>query len=229
MLQHGGEDGAAIDSADLWLTTAFRVRHHPQHVAPLIDDAGNIAQCAVRVHIGRDFSVRRGIAEQDAVLSLQVGDGVRIREIVAISVRDGHAQHIAFLCERRKPTVRRFHAEVCPLAAVLEVGVSEQGARQESGLTQHLKSIADADDGLALVRHASDAVHHRRELGYRSRPEVITMCEASREYCEVIVGEIALRMPDVVCVHFEDVREDVVAINIAPRAGEDNNGTARGR
>ena len=54
--QHGGEDCLTIDAADLRLAAAFRVRHHAEDVAALIDDAGDVVERAVGVGIGCDVS-----------------------------------------------------------------------------------------------------------------------------------------------------------------------------
>ena len=97
--QHGGEDGAAIDTADLRLAAALRVGHHAEHVAPLVDDAGDVGERAVGVGFGGDFAFGSRITEEDAVIALQLGDGVRVGEVVAVAVGDGDAEDIGLPCQ----------------------------------------------------------------------------------------------------------------------------------
>ena len=91
------------------------------------------------------------------------------------------------------------------MASVLEVGVAEEGAGQQLRFAEDLEAVADTYHGLALVSHASDAVHDGGEAGYRAGAKVVAVCKAAGEDGEIVVGEVALRVPDVVGIGVEDV------------------------
>ena len=112
------------------------------------------------------------------------------------------------------------------MAAVLEVGVAEEGAGEELGFAEDLEAVADAYDGLAFFGHAADAVHDGGEAGDCAGPEVVAVGESAGEDGEIVAGEVAFGVPDVVGLGVEDVGDDVVAIGVAPGAGEDDDGDA---
>ena len=185
-----------------------------------------LASAPLGLASGGDFAIGGGVAEDDAVLALELGDGVRVREVVAVAVGDGDAEDITLLREGGESAVRCFHAQIRPLTAVLEVGVAEEGAGEEPGFAEDLKAVADAYDSLALFGHAADAVHDGGEAGDCAGTEVVAVGKAAGEDGEIVVGEVAFGVPDVVGVGVEDVGEDVVAIGVAPGAGEDDDGNA---
>ena len=60
---------------------AFGVRHHAQHIAGIVQHAGNLALRSVD---------RFGIAERDAVFGFQPVERCFVGELVAVMVRNRH-------------------------------------------------------------------------------------------------------------------------------------------
>ena len=54
--------------------------------------------------------------------------------------------------------------------------------------------------------------------------KVVAVCKAAGQDGEVVLGEVAFGVPYVVGLNVKDVGEDVMAIGIAPGAGEDDDG-----
>src|SRR5581483_3480665 len=64
-----GEKPASVGAADRRLNMIFRVRHHAEDVAALVDNAGDRVHRAVVVPVRIDHAVRRGIAEKHPPLA----------------------------------------------------------------------------------------------------------------------------------------------------------------
>src|SRR5437870_11710677 len=96
------------------------------------------------------------------------------------------------------------------------------------GLAEYLEAVADADDGLSLFSVASHGAHHRREAGDSARPQGVAVGEAGGEHDAVVRGEVALAEPDEIRLVAHDVSEGVLAVAVAPGAGEDDDGEAHG-
>src|SRR5438093_8582711 len=202
------------------------MRHHPEHVAALVDDAGYIALAAVRIGARRHVPSGRAVAEDDAAGGLQFGQGSIIRCIAALPVRYRHAQKIPGRATDREWGVGVLDAKVHPLAAILQGIVAHERTGQEVGLAQYLEAVADADDRLALFHVTPDSDHHRREAGDGARSQVVAVREAARQHDAVVGGEVALPVPDEVRLVPHHPGERVLAVAVAPGAGKDDDGEA---
>ena len=72
-------------------------------------------------------------------------------------------------------------------------------------------------------------LHHRREAGDGACAEIVAVGEAARQDDAVVLREVALAMPDVVDVLFEDGVQDVVTVPVTPGAGEHYHSKAHGK
>jgi hypothetical protein len=70
------------------LDQVFRMRHHAEHVARRVHDAGDVVDRAVRVGAF-------GVAEHDLAVALEPGQRLGIGKIVAVMMGDRAADHLA--------------------------------------------------------------------------------------------------------------------------------------
>src|SRR5579875_3161676 len=82
------------------------------------------------------------------------------------------------------------------LADVLEAGVAEQGAGEQSGLTEDLKSIADAEHEAARGGEFPDRLHDGREAGDGAGAEVVAIGEAAGDEDGVAALEVGGITPE---------------------------------
>ncbi len=71
------------------LDQVFRMRHHAEHIAVFVDDAGNV------VDWSRSGLVPFGIAEDDPAFAFEAGERLGIGEIVAVAMGDRAADDLA--------------------------------------------------------------------------------------------------------------------------------------
>ena len=83
---HRLEDDEAVGRAHQRIGGAFGVRHHAEHVALAVEDAGDVAQRAVRVV---------DIAEGDAVLGFEFVERALVGVVAALAVGDREVQDLA--------------------------------------------------------------------------------------------------------------------------------------
>ena len=74
------------------LDQVFRVGHHAEHVAALVEDAGDVVDRAVRVGGGGALAGGIDIAEGDPVLAVEALQRLVVAAVVAVAVGDRAAQ-----------------------------------------------------------------------------------------------------------------------------------------
>src|SRR6185437_8773248 len=70
MRHETGEQAAAVGAAHDVFDVVFRMRHHAEYVAALVDDAGDRMRRAVDIGLVVDNAFRRAIAVQHPALTL---------------------------------------------------------------------------------------------------------------------------------------------------------------
>jgi len=102
-----------------------------------------------------DHAVGRRIAEQHPALALKPRDGLAVGDVIALAVRDRHADHLAGVVARVKAvsdrSTRRYKRYTVA-ADEAKLRVAHQQARQQSGLAGDLKAVADRKHQPALLR-----------------------------------------------------------------------------
>src|SRR5262245_24122399 len=88
MLREPREQATAVGRAKGRFYVVFRVRHHPEHVASLIEDAGDGVGRAVDVPLRIEAAVGRGVAEQHPALAFEPRDCCLVGDVIALAVRD---------------------------------------------------------------------------------------------------------------------------------------------
>jgi hypothetical protein len=112
--------------------------------------------------------------------------------------------------------------------AELEALVAHEGAGEQPRFAQDLEAVATADDRPACVGEIDDGLHDGREVGEGAGAQVVAVGEPTREDDGVEAGEVSLLVEDVLAFFAEDAGDGVMPIDVAPRAGEDDDGEAVG-
>ena len=150
------------------------MRHHPQDVAALVGDPGDVVQGAVRVFLG--------VAENDLVVVFQFLQSCFISVEGAISVGDWQVDLFAPLVFGSKDRVVVDYFQFNGLADELQRVVSLQGAWQKAGFSQDLEAIAGSKDWLAFVGHLDDGGHDVGKAGNRACSQVVPVGEAAWQH-----------------------------------------------
>src|SRR5579884_558653 len=197
------------------------MRHHAEHVAPGVDDAGDVVGGAVGVGLATRLAALVAVAEDDLVPLLQPGQGLGVGLVVALLVRNGHAQDPAAKALGEGQVVP-LTAEVDPLTAELEAGVADQRAGQEPGLAEHLEAVTDAPHQAAALGELAHRLHHRREAGDGTGTQVVAVAEAAGEDDAVHPAQVPVPMPEVAHPGAERPLDGPTAVPVRPGAREDH-------
>jgi hypothetical protein len=102
--------------------------------------------------------------------------------------------------------------------------VANEGAGEQSALTEDLKAVADAEDGATRCGETFYRLHDRREAGYGSAAEVVTVGKAPGNDDGIEAGERGVLVPDEVGGGAGKVIESENAVLVAVRAREADDG-----
>ena len=97
-------------------------------------------------------------------------------------------------------------------------------AGEEVRFGQNLKAVADSDDGTPFGGVFGDGFHDGRKTRDRSRAQVVAVAEAAGNDDDFRAAEVALFVPDEFGRLAEYVGHGVVAVVVAVRAGENDDG-----
>ncbi len=138
--------------------------------------------------------------------------------IAPVGVGDGQTQYLALADRGREWSVTVDPAEdVATFEA--ELPVAGERARQQTELGQHLKPVADAEDGAAAGGERMDGVDDGAEAGDGSGAEVVAIGEAPRYHHRVGLQALVL-VPDVIGVGTEDVADRVERVPVRVASGK---------
>src|SRR3954463_8095090 len=87
--EHGLEDAQAVVGPEQLVHRAFRVGHHAEHIAGLVDDSGNRAHRAVGAPELLAVARTADVAEDDASFALEAIERFLISGVAAVAVGDG--------------------------------------------------------------------------------------------------------------------------------------------
>src|SRR5437588_2445765 len=111
------QDQSPVFVAEQRVGATFRVGHHPQDIAGVVDDPRDIVERAVGVGLRRHLAVFRAVAEDHLVPSLQSGERCLVCVVVAFTVGDRQSQHLAWLAAAGEWRGGVLHADVNVLAS----------------------------------------------------------------------------------------------------------------
>ena len=131
-----------------------------------------------------------------------------------------HAQQLALRnrLRERRVVVLRFQKNL--FATELQRAIPHERARQQPGLGQNLKSIADAQHRPALRREILHGLHDGAEPRDGACAQIIPVAEASRHDDRVRVAERSFLVPRVMRRVAQHVAQDMHRILVAVRSGK---------
>ncbi len=226
VVDHGREEGAAMSAAEEGVAGAFRVGHETEDIATGVDDAGDVAEGAIWVRLRAGVSRGIGVAEDDAVVAFQIGEGVRIGEVGTFAVGDGDIPNLAGAGLVGEGGGVVFNAEGDLFADEMEVAVADEGAGEEAGFAEDLESVADAEDQFARFGGGDDGWHDRGEAGDGAAAEVVPVGESAREDDGVEAVGAGFFVPEVFGGDSLEGAEGEQAVLVAVRAGKLKDGEA---
>jgi hypothetical protein len=199
------------------------MRHHAQHVAFAIADAGDICDRTVGICGGVFAAVWSCVTENNLIVALERVESCGIAEIISVIVRDRGLQNLTALRCAGERRVGGFNANVNGQAAETQAGVANHGARKKSGFEKDLKSVADSEDDPASACEFFYAAHDGRKTRDGSGAEIVTVRKSTGKNYGVGAGEISGLMPDEFGLLAENVMRDVESVIITIGAGENDN------
>src|SRR5262249_8420278 len=124
------EQAAPIGRTERRFYVVFRVRHHAEHFAVVVEHARNGIGCAVNVPSGIERAIGRGIANQHPALGLKPRDRILIGDKVSLAMGGWHADHLPGIVAAGEWRVGALDPQVDVAANEFERRVAHQHARQ---------------------------------------------------------------------------------------------------
>ncbi len=202
-----------IRGPKLALRGTLRVRHQPEYVALKIAYTRDIGDGAVGVVF---------VAHHDLVIFFELKQRRLIRVIIALAVRDGDIEGIALLCFFRERGIGALHGQFDKFTDKFERAVTQHRSGQKPRLQQDLKTVAYADDKLALVRVLEHTLHHRRKTRDAAGSQIITVAKTSGQHDAIVFIDITVLVPDKIRLLMHHMLEHMIAIMIAVGTRENN-------
>ena len=107
-LDQPGKKSAAVGRADRGFHMVLRMRHHAEHIAPVVEHAGDGVGGAVDIPCRIKRPIGGGVAEQHPALALDAGDGLRVErsdtpftrgynagQVIRVPVAHGEGNYVA--------------------------------------------------------------------------------------------------------------------------------------
>ena len=205
------------------------MRHHAEHVAFIVHNAGHEIGRAVDVPGRIERAIGRRVAEQNTPLAFECLDGLVVGDIIAFAMRDRHADHLPRVIAARERRVGALDAQIDVAADEFQLGIAHQHAGQKPGLAQDLEAVADAEHEAALRRVGADRIHDRRARRDRAAAQIIAVGEPARDHDEVGAGgQLRVGVPDHRWLHARHELERARHVALAIDAGKDEDGGFHG-
>ena len=191
------------------------MRHHSQHIARLVEDAGNVAARSVAI---------LDIAEGDTAFALDPVQRLVVGEEIAVVMGNRDADFLPCGIAAGEDRLRVLHFEAHVAADEILAGVAHQRTGQQARLGKDLEAVAHAQNRHAAVGGADDFAHDRAVGCHRARTQVIAIGETTGQGDEVEpTRQFGIAMPD---AHRRGAgnllqRHRHVAVAIGAREGDD--------
>ena len=121
------------------------MRHHAEHIAALVDDAGDRIRRAVDVGLLVDDAVGRAVAIEHPPLAFEPLQGLFIGFVIALAMGDRHADDLAGIVAAGERRVGALDPQMHVVADEFQPRVAHQDAGQQARLAEDLKAVADAE------------------------------------------------------------------------------------
>src|SRR4051812_24268740 len=93
VLDEACEQPAAVGRAERGLDVVPRGRLKADHIGASFPNPGDRAEGAVDVPLRIECAVGRAVAEQDAAVAFELGERLRVGDVVPLPVRDGNPDY----------------------------------------------------------------------------------------------------------------------------------------
>src|ERR1700683_255022 len=109
------------------------MRHHAEHVAALVDYAGDGVQGAVVIPVWIDHAVRRGVTKRHPALAFKSRNGFAVGDVIALAVRDRDADNLTGIVAAGKRGIRALDPQIDVAADEAKLRVAHEHAWQPPG------------------------------------------------------------------------------------------------
>src|SRR6185437_1154227 len=218
--EDGFEQRETIARAEERIDRSLGVRHHPENVSRLVDDAGDGSRGAVGAPPFISIGSTGKIPKYDPAFALQSVDRLLVGSVTPVTVGDRNPERRPLVIAVREQCVRRLHAKPYQLTHELEAGVAEQCPGQQSGLAGDLESVADGEHGPTAIGERDDVLHHWTEPGDRAGAQIVAVAESPGQDDHVRLLQVVVLVPEKRRLFAESVDDGAVGVVVAIGAGE---------
>ena len=138
---------------------AFRVWHHPKNVSTFVNYSGDVSHRAVRICGLRDIGIFIAVAEYNLTPLFDVIECLAVCVVIAFSVCNRDVENLALKTLVGKECTGFFNSDVDRPTHKLERLIPEESAWQQTTFTQHLKTVAYAQDSAAAFGKVDNRRH----------------------------------------------------------------------
>src|SRR5690606_12467514 len=142
IFQHRSKESHSIRRTHPLPDRPFRMGHQAQDISLPVDDPGD------GVH--RTVGIFPGVTENDLAVLPELRQGLIVAVVIALTVGDGNADRLPGAVVPGKGEPVGLHPEPLEIAAKLQMIVPPHRSGEQPRLEKDLKTVADADDQLAL-------------------------------------------------------------------------------
>lgn len=196
MMKHAFEDEPPVGAAKKRFAGAFWMGHQPGHIALLIADPGDVFQGPIGIGGVGGCALGIDIFPEDLATIPKLGERFGVSEIAPLPVRDGDAEEFAGWDLVGKRRVRRETLQKHMFAAELERAIADERPGEQTGLAQHLKSVADAQHQTAFGGEPLHCPHHGTKARDRSAAEIIAVTEPTRNNDGISIAQLFFLVPN---------------------------------
>src|SRR5260370_523656 len=191
------EQAAAVGAAHDIFDMVFRMRHHAEHVAALVDDAGDRLRRAVDVGAVVDHPFGGAVAIEHPPIAPELLQRLFYGSVVAFTMGDGSANDLPGVVAACEGRVGSFDRQMHIMADELQSRIAHQHAGQKAGLAENLKTVADAEHQAPAGSECAYRIHHWRARRDRAAAQVIAIGKSAGHHHEIgTLRQRRLGVPD---------------------------------
>ncbi len=218
------EQAAAVGAAHDVFDVVFRMRHHAEHVAAGVDDAGDRLRGAVDVGLLVDHALGGAVAIEHSPLAFQPLQRLLVRFVIAFAMRDRHPNDLPGIIAARERGIRTFDPQMHIMADEFQPRVAHEHAGQKARLAENLETVADPEHQPATGSKIAHRVHDRRTRGDGAAAQIVAIGKSAGHHHEIgAFGQRRLGMPDHRGFMTRDEPQRARHVALAIDAGKDEN------
>src|SRR5580765_263529 len=172
------------------------MRHHAEDVPVEVADACDVRASPVWVSRVGDLAVRIAVAKDDLAVLLERVKSRIVASVIAFGMGDGDREDLAGIDLGGERRILVFELEVYVFADKMQPRVSHQRPRQQPGLAQDLKAVANAKNEFAVGGKLLDGLHNGRKSGKSTGTQIVAVRKSARHDHRVITAQVCFMVPD---------------------------------